>query len=93
MDAYDGNRPADFFASATRALEQEIESPESSHLRYLVSQEKDDLPNLLRALRELAAFADAGAEVPLAGMRLARELDRAEKLCARDACSVEGNAP
>jgi uncharacterized caspase-like protein len=93
IDAYDTNRPADFFASATRALEQEVESPESSHLLYLLSQEKEDLPNLLRALRELAAFADAGAEVPLAGMRLARELDRVEKLCAGDGCTVEGNAP
>ena len=80
-----------FFEIVDEALELESESPRASYLRYLRSRVDDDLGASLTSLRELAAYAEAGADIPLSRGDLAIELRKVERQCAKSTCAVSGD--
>ena len=91
-NAFGAGKFDDFFTQSALALEQRGQGPQPSYLRYLGARIDDELGVALAALRELAAFADAGETVPLSAGELMIELRRAERQCEKSGCEVVGAA-
>ena len=72
------------------ALALRPEGPRVSYLRYLQASVDIDPGTELQALRELSAFASAGADIPMERGPLMVALRKAEAACKRGGCSVDG---
>jgi hypothetical protein len=77
-------------SSAKAALEIESEGPKPAYLRYLSALVAEQQGKVLSALKELAALASAGQEVPMSTGSLTMELRRTEAYCKKAACATAG---
>jgi len=98
LGAYDDLKDDVFAEAFATAIEADPDRMESAYLRYLNVEFDDflergtDVERLTRrveVLRELNAYADAGAEIPIGGLTMA--LAKATRQCRKAGCDLEGD--
>lgn len=96
VTAYNELKDDDFADALATAIEADPDRMESAYLRYLDVEfddflergtEVERLTKRVNALRDLNAFAEAGAEVPLGGLTMA--LAKATRQCRKAGCALE----
>jgi uncharacterized caspase-like protein len=98
VGAYDDLKDDVFDEAFATAIDLDPDRMESAYLRYLQVEFDDflergtDVERLTRrvaALRDLNAYADAGAEIPIGGLTMA--LAKATRQCRKAGCDLEGD--